>query len=102
MPTASAQIFDGLGHPLRGDNLPLPDSLAPGEVLRPELTGEQIIRKCLTIRGVHNYSPCHLHEALAFLARTARYPYPSPVSDPFALASAETRQHIRVAIGSNA
>ena len=33
MPTASAQIFDGPGHPLRGENLPLPDSLAPGAVL---------------------------------------------------------------------
>ena len=71
-----------------------------------ELTGEQIIRKCLTIRGVHNYSPHHLDEALAFLARTAdHYPYSSLVSTPFALAElaqaialAETRQHIRVAI----
>ena len=77
---------------------------------RLELTGEQIIRKCLTIRGVHNYSPCHLDEALAFLARTAdRYPYSSLVSDPFALAElaqaialAETRQHIRVAVDPSA
>ncbi len=77
---------------------------------RLELTGEQVIRKCLTIRGVHNYSPHHLGEALAFLARTAdRYPYPSLVSDPFALAEleqaialAETRQHIRVAVAPSA
>ena len=77
---------------------------------RLELTGEQVIRKCLTIRGVHNYSPHHLDEALAFLARTAdRYPYSSLVSDPFALtelaqaiALAETRQHIRVAIDPRA
>ena len=76
---------------------------------RLELTGEQVIRKCLTIRGVHNYSPHHLDEALAFLARTAdRYPYSSLVSKPFALAElaqaidlAETRQHIRVAIDPN-
>ena len=77
---------------------------------RLELTGEQVIRKCLTIRGVHNYSPHHLDEALAFLARTAdRYPYSSLVSKPFALAEleqaialAETRQHIRVAVAPNA
>ena len=77
---------------------------------RLDLTGEQIIRKCLTIRGVHNYSPHHLDEALAFLARTAdRYPYSSLVSTPFALAElaqaialAETRQHIRVAIAPSA
>ena len=33
MPTACAQVFDGLDHPLRCESLPLPDSLAPGEVL---------------------------------------------------------------------
>ena len=73
------------------------------------LTGEQIIRKCLTIRGVHNYSPHHLDEALAFLTRTVdRYPYLSLVSEPLplaeldrAIALAETRQHFRVSINPN-
>jgi len=32
------------------------------------LTGEQIIRKCLTIRGVHNYAPWNLSEAVEFLS----------------------------------
>lgn len=31
------------------------------------LTGETIIRKCLTIRGVHNYTPWNLGEAVDFL-----------------------------------
>lgn len=31
------------------------------------LTGEQLIRKCLTIRGAHNYAPWHLDEAVRFL-----------------------------------
>merc|ERR1719476_211770 len=31
------------------------------------LTGEQIIRKCLTIRGVHNYTPWNLEDAVKFL-----------------------------------
>jgi putative phosphonate catabolism associated alcohol dehydrogenase len=31
------------------------------------LTGETIIRKCLTIRGAHNYTPWNLQEAVAFL-----------------------------------
>jgi putative phosphonate catabolism associated alcohol dehydrogenase len=74
-----------------------------------QLTGEQVIRKCLTIRGVHNYSPRHLDEALEFLALTAEsYPYDSLVSDPFpllaldqAISLAETRQHFRVAIRPN-
>lgn len=32
------------------------------------LTGETIIRKCLTIRGVHNYTPWNLTEAVRFMA----------------------------------
>lgn len=32
------------------------------------LTGETIIRKCLTIRGVHNYTPWNLEEAVQFLS----------------------------------
>jgi putative phosphonate catabolism associated alcohol dehydrogenase len=70
------------------------------------VTGEQIIRKCLTIRGVHNYGPWHLDEAISFLARTARqYPYESLVSKPFplvqlddAVREAETRQWFRVSV----
>jgi D-arabinose 1-dehydrogenase-like Zn-dependent alcohol dehydrogenase len=33
------------------------------------LTGETIVRKCLTIRGVHNYTPWNLSEAVEFLDR---------------------------------
>jgi putative phosphonate catabolism associated alcohol dehydrogenase len=75
------------------------------------VTGEQIIRKCLTIRGVHNYAPRHLDDALAFLERTAsRYPYESLVSDPpFALKdleeaakTAEQRRYLRVSVGGDA
>ncbi|MEZ4659965.1 MAG: zinc-binding dehydrogenase [Caldilineaceae bacterium] len=51
-----------------------------------ELTGEQIIRKHLTLFGIHNYAPQHLDEAVAFLTRTQhRYPYADLVSPPFAL-----------------
>ena len=60
------------------------------------ITGEQIIRKCLTIQGnysdwpnghwfhcfqrnttgIHNYAPRHLDQAVAFLAKTIKkYPY---------------------------
>ena len=71
------------------------------------VTGEQIIRKCLTIRGVHNYAPRHLDEAMAFLERTAsRFPYESLVSPPFALRDLEAavrtatqRRYLRVSIG---
>jgi threonine dehydrogenase-like Zn-dependent dehydrogenase len=55
-----------------------------------DITGEQIIRNCLTIVGIHNYSPSHLDEAIAFLERTASiYPYESLVSPPYPLANLE-------------
>lgn len=71
-----------------------------------ELTGEQVIRKCLTIAGVHNYAPWHLDEAVALLAATAdRYPYAELVSPPLPLAAlpeavalAETQRWPRVAV----
>ena len=40
------------------------------------ITGEQIIRKCLTIRGVHNYEAIHLRKAVDFLENTIQqFPY---------------------------
>ncbi|MBT3346251.1 MAG: alcohol dehydrogenase catalytic domain-containing protein [Gemmatimonadetes bacterium] len=49
--TGGTYVFVGMVHP---------DSQLP-------LTGEQVIRKCLRIRGVHNYGPCHLDEGVRFL-----------------------------------
>jgi threonine dehydrogenase-like Zn-dependent dehydrogenase len=41
-----------------------------------EVTGEQLIRKCLTFKGVHNYEPLHLEKSVEFLKRTINlYPY---------------------------
>lgn len=46
----------------------------PGSKL--EITGEQIIRKCLTIRGVHNYEAVHLRKSVEFLEKTINeFPY---------------------------
>ena len=57
---------------------------------RLDLTGEQVIRKCLTIYGVHNYAPWHLDRAINFLQQTyGEYPYESLVSPPFPLAELE-------------
>lgn len=45
------------------------------------LTGEQIISKGVTIKGIHNYTPKHLDDALEFLIRTIeRYPYDELIS----------------------
>lgn len=39
------------------------------------ITAEALIRKCLTLHGVHNYGPRHLAAGLAFLEATAgRFP----------------------------
>jgi alcohol dehydrogenase len=36
---------------------------------------ERIVRGCMTVRGVHNYAPRHLHAALEFLALSPHYPF---------------------------
>jgi threonine dehydrogenase-like Zn-dependent dehydrogenase len=57
---------------------------------RLELTGEQVVRKCLTIYGIHNYGPSHLEQAVQFLEKTSqKYPYQTLVSPPFSLANLE-------------
>lgn len=41
-----------------------------------DFTGEQLIRKCLTIKGVHNYEAIHLQKSVEFLKKTINlYPY---------------------------
>jgi putative phosphonate catabolism associated alcohol dehydrogenase len=57
---------------------------------RLEVTGEIIIRKCLTIQGMHNYAPRHLGAAVEFLKnRGRRLPWERLVSPPFPLESLE-------------
>lgn len=83
-------VFVGMVHP---------DSQLP-------LTGEQIIRKCLTIRGVHNYTPRHLDEAVAFLVGlgnderlTDLVSPPRPLSDlAEAFEEARSQQWLRVCV----
>lgn len=70
------------------------------------ITGESIVRKCLTIRGVHNYAPEHLAESLRFLQSTrAEYPYNKIVSPPLPLEElddafrmSQRRDWLRVAV----
>jgi hypothetical protein len=77
---------------------------------RLDVTGEIIIRKCLTIQGRHNYTPCHLGAAVEFLNDRGRnFPWERVVSPPFpleslvaALALARSGSWPRVAIRPNA
>ena len=70
-----------------------PDGILP-------ITGEQIIRKCLRMRGVHNYSPKHLEMAIEFLQQTQHYyPYKDLVRPPLSLSelpNASTRGENRI------
>lgn len=51
-----------------------------------DLTGEAVLRKCLTVRGVHNYAPGHLAAGLDFLAQYhTRLPFEKLVSPPLPL-----------------
>lgn len=60
-----------------------------------ELTGDDLIRKCLTVVGVHNYAPQHLDDAVRFLDDTwGRYPYEALVSRPFTLAELPAALHV--------
>ncbi|GAA3576413.1 zinc-binding dehydrogenase [Snuella lapsa] len=54
------------------------------------ITAEQIIRKCISIKGIHNYAPKHLDEAIAFLERTQdTLPFNELVSPPYTLNNLE-------------
>jgi len=73
---------------------------------RLDLTGEAIVRKCLTVRGVHNYQPDHLEQALTFLLETKDHlpfhklvspPLPLPALDE-AFAKTRNREWLRVSV----
>ena len=71
-----------------------------------DLTGEVVLRKCLTLRGVHNYAPQHLAAGLDFLAQNYnRLPFEKLTSPPLPLEQlnegielARSRRWQRVAI----
>jgi putative phosphonate catabolism associated alcohol dehydrogenase len=46
---------------------------------------ESMVRRCLTVRGLHNYSPRHLGAAIAFLDAHPEFPFPSVVAGWHAL-----------------
>jgi putative phosphonate catabolism associated alcohol dehydrogenase len=70
------------------------------------LDGNQLTRKCLTLKGIHNYHPRHLGRSLEFLKQhAARYPYAELVGAAFSLdqinqavQAAASGQFVRVAV----
>jgi hypothetical protein len=67
------------------------------------------VRKCLSLRGVHNYSPVHLRDGLDFLRDAVdRFPFEALVSPAVGLADLDEafslsrqRQWMRVAVAPN-
>lgn len=49
------------------------------------ITGERLIRSCLTLQGIHNYAPWHLDRAVAFLDATRVPSWAALVSPPLPL-----------------
>lgn len=72
-----------------GGRLVLAGSVAPGPVV--PVDPEAVVRRWLTITGVHNYEPAHLRAAVQFLTRTATiYPWHELVSRPVPLDELES------------
>jgi alcohol dehydrogenase len=87
-----------------GGTLVLAGAVSPAEPLA--LDPQDVVRRCLTIRGVHNYTPRDLNAAVGWLtAHHARFPFAEQVSHTFPLADAEaafrfaaTERPVRVGI----
>ncbi len=69
------------------------------------ITGESLIRGCVTMRGVHNYGARHLEKAIEFLGRERTIPWSDLISPPLPLKEldqafklAATRSWPRVAV----
>jgi alcohol dehydrogenase len=55
-----------------------------------ELPLEQLVRRCLTLRGIHNYAPHHLQTAVQFLSdHHRRFPFADLVREWHPLADIE-------------
>lgn len=81
---SSAAVADALERLDIGGTLVLAGSVTPGPALAVD--PETVVRHWLTITGVHNYEPRHLHRAVAFLDDTReRYPWECLVTPPVAL-----------------
>lgn len=100
----AAAVETAIGCVRTGGCVLLAGSVFPtGEI---PLNPESIVRRMITLRGLHNYAPRDLKEALGFLERThQRFPFAELVSRSFALDEvseafefAATNRPIRVAI----
>ena len=88
----SAAAADALGRLDIGGTLVLAGSVTPGPPLAVD--PETVVRQWLTITGVHNYEPRHLHRAVDFLDRTReRHPWDALVLAPVPLKQIASALH---------
>ena len=81
-----AVIKEGVDLLRPGGHYALVGMVHPDSLLN--LTGETIIRKCLTLRGTHNYAPKHLLAAIRFLESQRRaFPWEQLVAPALPLES---------------
>lgn len=101
---APEAIGDGAASLRIGGRYLVAGLVAPGSDLR--LDGNLLTRKCLTLKGIHNYHPRHLATAIEFLERhAAQYPFAELVGASFplaqineAVAAAASGRFVRVAV----
>lgn len=74
-------------HVQTGGTLVLVGAVFPSKPVA--LAMEQVVRRQLTLRGVHNYAPRHLQAAVNFLTEQHRYPFDQLVSRWLPLSDAE-------------
>ena len=76
-----AVFKEGLGLLRPGGSYLLVGMVHPQSAI--ELTGEALIRNCVTLQGFHNYAPRHLEQAIGFLREQLdSYPWARLVSPP--------------------
>lgn len=89
---SSAAVADALARLDIGGTLVLAGSVTPGPPLAVD--PETVVRQWLTITGVHNYEPRHLHRAVDFLDRTReRHPWDALVVAPVPLKQIASALH---------
>ncbi|MFC0451212.1 zinc-binding dehydrogenase [Rhodococcus jostii] len=77
-------VAGALGRLGIGGRLVLAGSVSPGPAIAVD--PEAVVRRWLTITGVHNYEPRHLTHAVAFLTRTSeQFPWEDLVAEPVPL-----------------
>lgn len=81
----SAVVPEGIRHLRMGGYYAFVGMVQPNTPL--DISGQIVLRHCLTLRGFHNYAPRHLEQAVKFLeGRRTAHPWAKLVSPAFPLA----------------